>query len=111
VTASASASNPWVIHGGSYSGDVDVVVGRIISVQVSFSAPGCSATVGGASSASAGEVVFSYNDSTHALRPVVAGSDLHIWNVSGCSGRFGNGDTARLVLVYSISPNQTITSP
>jgi hypothetical protein len=109
VTVSASAGNPWHLRGISYSNGV--TTGRITNVALTLSAAGCSATVGGATPASAGRLSFGYSNNHGALKLLPYG-DLHIWNVSGCNGLIGNGDTFAFLYINSpVSPAQTITSP
>jgi hypothetical protein len=107
VTASASAGSPWVLRGFTYSSGV--THGRITNIQLSFSTSGCSGTVGGPVPASTGQVSAVFTNSTHALTP--GAGNLHIWNVSGCMGLFRSGNTFKIIVKYTTSPAQTITSP
>ena len=111
VTASASARTPWLLNTQSYDPATTVVTVTIGGIMASVSGPGCRATAGGPTPTTPGTVNGSYTDSqfTPSLATSPPGGTLHIWNVSGCSGLFGNGDRLSLTVTYSITPIQNMT--
>jgi hypothetical protein len=107
VTGSASKTNPWKLDGLTYSSGV--THGKLTGVRGTVSGNGCSATVSGTTSTTAGTIKGTYTNSTHILK--ATGGNLHIWNVSGCFGLANNGDPTILKGSVKITPGQTITSP
>ena len=51
-----------------------------------------------------------YSNGTGKLSTTGAGN-LHIYNVSGCSGLINSGDGSSFKGSYAVSPKQNITSP
>jgi len=65
---------------------------------------------GTGASANNGRVTAKYSNGTGKLTTTGAGN-LHIYNVSGCSGLINSGDGSSFKGSYAVSPKQTITSP
>lgn len=99
---------PWHV---SVASDRDGVVhGTISHIEITASLPACLFTIDGtAAGAFDGIVKFSYSDSTHALKLLAAGTNLHYYKVSGCAGLVNSGDSAAYLASYTLSPGQTIT--
>jgi hypothetical protein len=100
---------PWKLNATSYKSGV--TTGTITGIHATLSGPGCSAVVDGTgASANNGSVTATYTNSTGKLATTGAGN-LHIYNVSGCSGLISSGDGSSFKGSYAVSPKQTITSP
>ena len=103
---------PWFLNATGYNASTGVAKGKITGGHATLSGPGCSATVDGTSAtADNGSIAGTYTNSTHKLKAVPAGSNLHVYNVSGCLGLINNGDAAVLAGSFAITPAQKITSP
>jgi hypothetical protein len=109
VTAGAL---PWHINAASFNSATGTTTGTLTGVHASLSGPGCTAVVDGTgATAHNGKVTITYTNSTHTLKVLTTGGNLHIYNVSGCAGAIHSGDGATQSAAYAISPAQTITSP
>jgi hypothetical protein len=110
VTASAL---PWHINAASFNSATGTTTGTLTGIHASMSGAGCTAVVDGTSAtAHNGTVTITYTNSTHTLKVLTTGGNLHIYNVSsGCAGAIHSGDRATQSAAYAISPAQTITSP
>jgi hypothetical protein len=103
---------PWHLNVLSYNATTGVVTGSLSHLQITFSGPGCTAVIGGASgAASGGTVKVRYTNSTGRLRTRTVGGNLHFYKVSGCAGLIHTGDSATISATYAMSPIQAITSP
>jgi hypothetical protein len=102
---------PWTLSGTSYNAGTGTTTGFINGIKSKLSGPGCSANVGGTTATSKGKVKVTYKNSTGKLSVLAAGGNLHVWNVSGCSGLINSGDATQFVGVYTVTPKQKITSP
>src|SRR5215469_13153374 len=101
---------PWHINAASFNSATGTTTGTLTGVHASLSGPGCTAVVDGTSAtAHNGKVTITYTNSTHTLKVLPTGGNLHIYNVSGCAGAIHSGDTATQSAAYAISPAQTIT--
>lgn len=101
---------PW--HVSVTSGHDGVVYGTISHIEITASLPACRFTIDGtAAGAFDGIVKFSYSNSTHTLKLLPAGTNLHYNKVSGCAGIVNSGDSAAYLASYALSPGQTITGP
>jgi hypothetical protein len=101
---------PWHI---SVTADHDgVIYGTISHVEITASLPDCRFTIDGtAAGAFDGMVQFSYGNSTHILKLLPTGTNLHYYKVSGCAGLVHTADSAAYLAGYTLSPGQTITGP
>jgi hypothetical protein len=101
---------PWSLNAVSYASGV--TSGSITGIHATLSGTGCTATVDGTSAtANNGSVKVTYTNSTGALKVLTTGGTLHVYNVSGCAGLIGSGDSTTYSASYTVSPKQTITSP
>lgn len=101
---------PWKLNAASYNATTGVTTGTISGIVLVATAPGCSATLEGATSGSPGKVKVSYTNSTGVLK-LLGGGNLHSWMVSGCLGLVNNGDAQAASGSLTVSPKQKITSP
>jgi hypothetical protein len=101
---------PWKLNAASYNATSGVTTGTISGIVLVATAPGCSATLEGATSGSPGKVKVSYTNSTGVLK-LLGGGNLHSWMVSGCLGLVNNGDAQAASGSLTVSPKQKITSP
>lgn len=107
---------PWFLNATYYNTAKDTVVGTISGIHVVISAVGCHTVVDGTGArAFDGTEKFRYNNTRHLLSlnfPVTgASSTLHLYNASGCSGFFKNGDSVTFAAFLKVRPGQVITSP
>ncbi len=87
-----------------------MVSGTVTGIRATLSGPSCSATVDGTSgTGSNGQVNVTYTNSTGTIQVLTAGDNLHIYDVSGCTGLLSNGDPVTFSASYTISPAQVIT--
>jgi hypothetical protein len=101
---------PWHLNAVSYSSGV--THGNISGIHATLTGSGCSAVVDGTgATANNGKVNVTYTNSTHILKVLTTGGNLHIYNVSGCLGLINSGDASTFSASYAVSPAQTITSP
>jgi hypothetical protein len=108
VTTSASPSTPWMFNAVSYQSGV--VSGTVTGIRATLSGPSCSATVDGTSATgNDGQVNVTYTNSTGTIQVLTAGGNLHLYDVSGCTGLLNDGDPVTFSASYAISPTQTIT--
>jgi len=45
------------------------------------------------------------------IKLLTTGGNLHFYNVRGCAGLIGTGDSATISATYTVSRKQAITSP
>jgi hypothetical protein len=104
---------PWHINAVSFNSATGTTTGTLTGIHASLSGAGCTAVVDGTgATAHNGKVTITYTNSTHTIKVLTAGGNLHIYNVSsGCLGVIHSGDGATQSAAYAISPAQKITSP
>lgn len=103
---------PWQVNAGSFNSATGVTTGTISGMHAAFSGPGCSGVVDGTGAAkNNGKVAVTYTNGTGVLQVLSTGGNLHVYQVSGCAGVFSNQDAVALSGSYTVSPQQTITSP
>jgi hypothetical protein len=101
---------PW--HVSATADHDDVVHGTISHIEITGTLPDCRFTIDGtAAGAFDGIVQFSYSNSTHTLKLLPTGTNLHYYKVSGCAGIVNSADSAAYLASYTLSPGQTITGP
>jgi hypothetical protein len=112
VATSASASHPWLLNAQSFDPASGVATVTISDMMATLSGPGCSATVAGPNATTPGTVQATNNinsfDFTDTLSVNPTGGSLRVWNVSGCSGLFTNGDALNFTATYSVTPSQFV---
>lgn len=102
---------PWTLHGTAFNATSGVTTGTITGIKSHLAGTGCSANVRGATASSTGKVKITYTNSTHKLKVLASGGNLHVFNVKGCGGLINNGDATHFTGTYVVSPAQKITSP
>jgi len=102
---------PWTLSGASFNATTGVTTGHIAGIKSTLTGPSCTAQVGGATAGSTGKVKVTYTNSTHKLKVLASGGNLHVFNVVGCAGLINSGDATQFSGTYTVSPAQTITSP
>ena len=96
----------------TYNATSGVTHGSISKIHFAVSSSVCSFTVDGTGATAVnGKVKSTYTNSTHKLKVLPTGGNLHVYNVSGCFGLISSGDAATISTVYTVSPAQTVTSP
>jgi hypothetical protein len=105
-----SAHLPWSLNAVSYKSGT--TTGTLTGIHATLSGSDCKATVDGTSAtADNGQVPVTYSNSTHVLKVLASGGNLHIYNVNGCLKLVKNGDKSTFTGSYKIAPAQTITGP
>lgn len=102
---------PWTLSGTAFNAGTGVTTGFINGIKSHLSGPSCSADVAGATATAKGKVKVTYTNSTHKLKVLATGGNLHVFNVSGCAGLINSGDATTFTGTYTVTPAQTITSP
>ncbi len=102
---------PWHLNLASYNAAKGVVTGTVSHIQITDTTGECQFVIDGTGgAASDGRARFRYTDSTGQLT-VLAPSNLHFYNLTGCLGQFDNGDPVTPGATFTVSPKQAITSP
>ena len=102
---------PWTLSGTSFNAGTGTTTGFINGIKSHLSGTGCSADVAGATATAKGKVKVTYTNSTHKLKVLASGGNLHVFNVNGCAGLINSGDATQFTGTYTVTPAQTITSP
>jgi hypothetical protein len=101
---------PWSLNADKYIPAKTTTYGTVTRVHLTLAATGCSATIDGTSATSDnGSVVIHIHNTPSKLKLEAAGSTLHIYVGSGCTGLFKNGNAVSVSSAYLMSPGQTIT--
>jgi hypothetical protein len=101
---------PWTLNTASYGSGV--TSGTIAGIDATLSGSSCSATLDGtAAGADNGTAGTTYTNATTALALLTSGSNLTLYNISGCAGLINNGDQVTVSATYKIAPKQKIISP
>jgi hypothetical protein len=109
IQTSASKQNPWRLNAKSYAPASGQTNGTITNIMATLTSQQCSATLAGPAASTPGTAEVTYTNRSNQLQLLSrSGGTIHIWNVSGCSGLFDNGDTMYCKIVYKIQPRQTI---
>lgn len=96
----------------TYTATSGVTHGSISKIHFSVSSSLCSFTVDGTGATlNNGKIKTTYTNSTHKLKVLPTGGNLHVYNVSGCFSLINSGDAATISTTYTVSPAQTISSP
>jgi hypothetical protein len=107
-----AAALPWDLNGTSYNPGTGVTTGTVTGIHLTVSGSSCNFSVDGTSAgADNGQVADTYTNSTAKLNYLTTGGNLHLYDVSGCSGLFDNGNAATLSASYTLSPAQVVSSP
>ncbi|GEM_PF-1004504 len=107
----------WLLNAVSYK--LGVMHGTITGIHFAITGSGCSAVVDGTgATARNGHVKITFTNKNDHLRILPGGGNLHIYDVKGCLGPFGNsaprqivsGDSASLAVCFLPVPSQMIVS-
>jgi hypothetical protein len=105
----SSGTVAWSLNAASET-KAGVVSGTISGIHISVSSSVCSLVIDGTSgTADNGTVKVTYTNSTHKLKILPTGGNLHVYDVDGCLGLVSDGDAGSISSSYTISPAQTIT--
>jgi hypothetical protein len=115
-TVSVTITGKMPLNATGYNTTTKVASMTVTKIHGSFSVSslGCSATIDGATSATAhnGKVKAKFANKTDVLKVLASGGNLHLYNVSsGCQGAISSGDAVNFTAGYKLSPAQHITSP
>jgi hypothetical protein len=111
---------PWRVNltsyePAAYEPAAGVAHGTVSGFKLTFvfiSDETCHPVINGTSgSASDGVVTFTYTGKTGTMTISPAGGNLHWHHIQHCLGLFKTGDPATFRATYTVSPEQTITSP
>jgi hypothetical protein len=114
IAATVTPNNlPYKLNATSFSSTSGTTTGSITGIDTKIVGGPCTVTVDGSGSTPnhTGKVKVTYTNSTHKLKILASGGNLHLFNATGCSPFFASGDAATFVGTYTVSPAQTITSP
>jgi hypothetical protein len=101
---------PWHLNLTSYDPGTGVSSGTVSHLDATLTGTGCQGVIDGTSAtAPDGTVPITYSNSTHRLRFLASGGDLHMYDVHGCFGLADSGDSLTFAASYAISPGQAIT--
>lgn len=112
VTLTAGSA-PMTMTGVSFnpSTHLGVTSGRWKGLHDSFSSSTCSGVLDGtAAGANDGALTYQYYNNPSWLILRSWGGNLHAYNVTGCAGIFGNGDTVRISGTFPMG-GLLLTSP
>jgi hypothetical protein len=99
---------PWHLNLASYGNGV--ATGTISHMRITMAGPSCDAVIDGTgATARDGHVRFRYSDATGRLTVLTAGSGLHFFGVRGCVV-IHDGDPATIRAIFTVTPEQRITS-
>ena len=110
-------------NGGGQSGAGIGSITSATGIHITIAGPNCDAVVDGTgANADNGQVDVTYTNSTHKLKMLTTGGNLHYYDVIGCLSLVNSGDAAEIAaiskgtgklsaLTYTVSPAQTITKP
>jgi hypothetical protein len=106
----SSGTVDWSLNAVSYNTRSDgVASGNITGLHFTISSTNCTAVADGTSgTADNGKVRFTFNNKTSHLKIVFTGGNLHVWDVNGCLGLFGNGDPATGGTCPATTPRQKV---
>jgi hypothetical protein len=112
IPATVTLNNlPYKLNATSFKSGT--TTGSITGIDSKVVAGPCTVTVDGSGSTPnhTGKVKVTYTNSTHKLKVVASGGNLHLFNATGCSPFLNSGDATTFVGTYTVKPGQTITSP
>jgi len=113
TAVTVTESNEWAMTGVRFdpSTNLGVTTGRWQGVDISFSSSTCSGVLdGSAAGANDGILTYHFFNNPHWLIIQRFGGNLHAYNVTGCTGIFGNGDPVTMHTI-STGTDIVITSP
>jgi hypothetical protein len=113
IAATVTPNNlPYKLNATSFNKTSGTTTGSITGIDTKVVGGPCSVIVDGTGAGKHnGKVKVTYTNSSHKLKVVASGGNLHLFNATGCSPFFASGDAATFTGTYTVSPAQTITSP
>jgi hypothetical protein len=102
ITVTPSGQS-WNLMASSYARgtNLGVTTGQLEGIDIAITGSFCSADVDGTgASANDGVASYKYYNNPHWFIYHPVGSNLHIYNVSGCAGLFSSGDPINFVGTY-----------
>jgi len=115
LTFTMTASHfPWMLSASTYDPATTggLTVGTVSGIHAVISGTSCSATVDGTSAtANDGQAEIHFHNSLDKLKISNNASNLHVYNVTGCSSLIKSGDPITFSSAYLLTPTQTISSP
>ncbi len=107
-----NSSLPYRLNAVSYNAGTGTTTAKITGIHGVITGPSCSWTVDGTGATKDnGTITVTYVNSTHKLKFLTTGGNLHIYRVIGCAGLIANGDPASGSGTATVTPAQTISSP
>jgi hypothetical protein len=103
---------PFKFNATSYS--AGTTTATIAGIHGRFAGPSCSYILDGTGATQDnGTLVVTYVNSTHKLKVLSTGGDLHVYSLTGCGGLgvIHNHDRLTISAAGAVIPPQTITSP
>jgi hypothetical protein len=118
VTVAAPGNPSWNMIASSYAPhtNLGVTTGQVEGIDLAITGSSCSADVDGTGAgANDGAATFKYYNNPHWFVFHAVGSNLHIYDVSGCAGLFNSGDSINFGNTYgtfdTIGNDIFVTSP
>jgi hypothetical protein len=103
---------PYSLNAVSYDSSTGTTKATITGIHGVINGPSCTWTVDGTGATKDnGTIAVTYVNSTHKLKYLATGGNLHIYRVIGCAGLITNGDPATGSGTATVTPAQTITNP
>ncbi len=104
---------PWAFRALSYDPSTGATRGVVLNVHFTVTGASCSAVIDGTGpTAYNGQLQFYWDNGSNVFDIGTKGTrHLHVYNVSGCSGVFSNGDPILANGAYTMPASLTITSP
>ena len=106
--------SPFKLNATSYNSGTGTTTATIAGIHGTFAGPTCSFVLDGTGATKDnGAVVVTYVNSTHKLKFLTTGGDLHVYKLVGCGGlgEIHNHDRLTISATGTVTPSQTITSP
>jgi hypothetical protein len=104
--------SPFKFNATAYNSGITTAT--IAGIHGKFAGPSCSYVLDGTGATQDnGTLVVTYVNSTHKLKFLTTGGDLHVYQLIGCGGlgEIHNGDRLTISATGTVTPPQTITSP
>lgn len=106
--------SPFKFNATSYNSGTGTTTATIAGIHGKFAGPSCSYVLDGTGATEDnGTLVVTYVNSTHKLKFLTTGGDLHVYKLIGCGGlgEIHNHDRLTISATGTVTPSQTITSP
>jgi hypothetical protein len=106
--------SPFKFNATSYNSGTGTTTATIAGIHGKWAGPTCSFVLDGTGATQDnGTMVVTYVNSTHKLKFLTTGGDLHVYDLLGCGalGEIHNHDRLTFSATGTVTPAQTITSP